>query len=48
MALKTTYSFSEPGTYFPALRAASSPDGGADDIYTQVRNLARVRVVVES
>jgi hypothetical protein len=41
----TTYAFSKPGTYFPALRAASQrkPDNTP---YAQVENLARVRVVV--
>jgi hypothetical protein len=42
----TTRAFSKPGTYFPALRAASQrhPDGTP---YAQVENLARVRVVVK-
>jgi hypothetical protein len=41
----TTYAFSKPGTYFPALRAASQrrPDG---TLYARAQNLARVRVVV--
>jgi hypothetical protein len=41
----TTYSFSKPGTYFPARRAASQrqPDGTQ---YAQARNLGRVKVVV--
>jgi hypothetical protein len=41
----TSYAFSRPGTYFPALRAASQrrPDSTP---YAQARNLARVRVVV--
>jgi hypothetical protein len=41
----TTYAFSKPGTYFPALRAGSQrrPDGTP---YARAQNLARVRVVV--
>jgi len=41
----TTYAFARPGTYFPALRAASQrlPDPTP---YAQIENLARVRVVV--
>jgi hypothetical protein len=44
--VSTTYSFSKPGTYFPALRAASQrrPDGTP---YARIENLARVRVVVK-
>lgn len=40
-----TYSFSKPGTYFPALHATSQrhPDNTE---YAQIENLARVRVVV--
>jgi hypothetical protein len=42
----TTYAFSKPGTYFPALRAASqrNPDNTP---YARIQNLARVRVVVK-
>jgi hypothetical protein len=39
--------YEKPGTYFPILRASSNRLGNADDIYTQVRNLSRVRVVVK-
>jgi hypothetical protein len=41
-----THSFSKPGTYIPALRAASQrqPDGTT---YARIENLARVRVVVK-
>ena len=42
----TTYSFTKPGTYFPALRAWSQrrPDNTP---YARLPNLARVRVVVK-
>lgn len=43
--VETTYSFSMPGTYFPVLRAASNREGSSD-LYTNVLNLCRVRVVV--
>jgi hypothetical protein len=41
-----TYAFSKPGTYFPALRAASQrhPDSTP---YARIENLGRVRVVVK-
>jgi hypothetical protein len=46
VSVKTTYAFSKPGTYFPALRVTSSRDGDATSPYAQILNLARVRVVV--
>jgi len=45
IAVKTTYTFTKPGTYFPALRVTSSRTAAKDD-YAQVLNLGRVRVVV--
>ncbi len=39
--------FTQPGTYFPTLRAVSNRTGQEDSPYAQIRNLARVRVVVE-
>jgi hypothetical protein len=41
-----TYTFSKPGTYFPALRVASQRQPDATP-YAQVLNLDRVRVVVK-
>lgn len=38
--------FDRPGTFFPVLRAASSRDGGTEDAFVLIKNLARVRVVV--
>jgi hypothetical protein len=38
--------FDQPGVYFPSLRAASNRLGDNSDIYTQVKNLDRVRVIV--
>ncbi|MDQ8734530.1 hypothetical protein [Paenibacillus sp. LHD-38] len=45
--VKTTYAFSKPGTFFPVLRASSNREGNCSDLYTQVVNLHRVRVVVQ-
>lgn len=45
--VEATFAFSAPGTYFPVLRAGASRSGDADDLFTQVLNLCRVRVVVE-
>jgi len=44
--VKTTYTFSENGTYFPAVRVASQREGNAQTPHTRIRNIARVRVVV--
>ncbi|HEY1750208.1 MAG TPA: hypothetical protein VGG29_03035 [Caulobacteraceae bacterium] len=45
-AVTAAYAFSEPGTYFPALRATVQRDGDAATPYARVQNLGRVRVVV--
>ena len=47
VTLTTTYAFSKPGTYFPALRAASHRQGDAETPYARALNLGRVRVVVK-
>ena len=46
LRLSTTYAFSEPGTYFPALRVASHRQGAVDSPFARVLNLGRARVVV--
>ena len=46
LGLTTTYAFSEPGTYFPALRVASHRQGDVNSPFARVLNLGRVRVVV--
>lgn len=38
--------FDKPGTYFPVIKVQSSRKGTLDDIFTQCKNLDRVRVVV--
>jgi hypothetical protein len=47
VSVKTTYSYSKPGTYFPVLRATSHREGDPKTPYARVQNLARVRVVVK-
>ena len=46
VALKTTYTFSKPGTYFPTLRVIGQRQGDINTPYARIVNLARVRVVV--
>jgi hypothetical protein len=46
VTVTTTYSFTKPGTYFPALRATSQREGDSKTPYGQISNLGRVRVVV--
>lgn len=41
------YSFSKPGTYFPALRGISQRQGDSKTPYARLQNLGRVRVVVQ-
>ncbi|ULT54899.1 hypothetical protein L1999_17320 [Neobacillus drentensis] len=45
--VEAKYIFSKPGTYFPVLRVKSNRHGDVSDIYTQVQNLCRVRVIVK-
>jgi hypothetical protein len=44
--LSTTHSFSEPGTYFPALRVRTQRNGNTRAPHARPENLGRVRVVV--
>ena len=39
--------YDAPGTYFVSARVTSQRHGDAGDIFTQVKNLDRVRVIVE-
>lgn len=39
------YTFTEPGTYFPVVKVASNRTPG--DLFTRIRNQARMRVIVE-
>ena len=42
-----THSYSEPGTHFAVIRAAANRQGDGAELFTQVKNLDRVRVIVE-
>lgn len=39
--------YEEPGTYFASVRVKVNRNGDASDPFTQIKNLARVRVIVE-
>jgi len=41
-----THTFTEPGTYFPVVRVNTQRDGDPTTPFTQIPNLARVRVTV--
>ena len=45
--VKTDYTFSESGTFFPALRATVHRKGNPETPYAKVQNIGRVRVVLE-
>jgi hypothetical protein len=47
VTLKATYTYSKPGTYFPALRATTQRQGDVNSQYARVQNIGRVRVVVQ-
>lgn len=42
-----THVFDAPGTYFPVIKVKSNRHGDATDIFTQCKNLDRVRVIVK-
>ena len=46
LLLSATYAFTEPGTYFPALRVTTQRQGDARTRHARIQNLGRVRVVV--
>jgi hypothetical protein len=46
--VKTTYTFSKGGTYFPALRATLHRHGDPQTPHARVQNIGRVRVVVKA
>ena len=45
--VRTTYTFSKPGTYFAVLRGYSQRAAAAGTPFARIRNLARARVVVK-
>lgn len=44
---RVTHCYETPGTHFAAVRVMSQRDGNPKDPFTRIRNLARVRVMVE-
>ena len=44
---EATFAFAQPGSHFASVRVKANRCGNAEDIYTQVKNIARVRVIVE-
>lgn len=44
--VSSTHSFEKPGTYFPVIKVQSNRHGTLEDIFTQCKNLDRVKVVV--
>jgi hypothetical protein len=47
LTLSTTHTFDKPGTWFVTLKVASERHGNQASPFARIRNLARVRVVVE-
>ena len=44
---KVSYTYTKPGTYFAVVRVRSERNGDKGAIFTQVRNIDRVRIIVE-
>ncbi|MEB2784436.1 PKD domain-containing protein [Algoriphagus persicinus] len=47
VTLNSNHIYTKPKTYFVTLRVASQREGDAETPYTKIKNLGRVRVVVE-
>jgi hypothetical protein len=47
VSVETTHVFTQPGTYFPVLRASSQRQGDPGTAFALVDNIGRVRVVVQ-
>lgn len=45
--VECSHTYAKTGTYFAVVRVMSQRDGDKEDLYTQVRNIDRVRIVVE-
>ncbi len=43
----TIHRFEQPGTYFTVVRIKSEKNGDENALYTQIRNIGRVRVIVD-
>ncbi len=46
VSLSATHTYSEPGTYYAVLRAASHRNGDKNSPYARIENIGRARVVV--
>ncbi|MDF2563596.1 MAG: hypothetical protein K0R99_5042 [Microbacterium sp.] len=46
MALATTHTFTQPGTYFVSVRVTAERDGNVGAKYALLQNIDRVRVLV--
>ncbi len=46
-AVHAEHIYEKPGTYFAVIRVSSERNGSKEALFTQVRNLERVRVIVE-
>lgn len=46
VTVRARFSYSEPGTYVPVLRATSQREGDPDTPHARIQNLGRARVVV--
>ena len=44
---KAMYTYTKPGTYFAVARVKAERNGDKGAIFTQVRNIDRVRIIVE-
>jgi hypothetical protein len=47
VSVKATHAYSQPGTYFPVLRATSQREGDPKTQFGRVQNLGRARVIVK-
>ena len=47
VSVQATHTYSQPGTYFPTLRATSQREGDPKTQFTRVQNLGRARVTVK-
>ena len=48
VSVKTTYSYSKPGTYFPVLRVTSQRDGDAESPYARPRRCREIHPAVRN
>ena len=46
VTVKATHAYSQPGTYFPVLRATSQREGDPKTQFARIQNLGRARVIV--